>query len=110
MSFVSLLDTTCAIEGKSRVSDGQGGYTYSWVNQHINIPCRFESLDKKLEILAYDNTAVFPDYFVYMEYPNITESMRVVWEGRTFEINHIRDWSHQKKMMKIAVTEIDRNE
>lgn len=110
MSFASLLDTTCTIQANIETSDGQGGYTITWADQFINVPCRFESLDKKLEIIAYDNSAVFPDYWVYMEYLNITESMRITWEGRTFTINHVRDWSHQKKMLKIAVTELGRNE
>ncbi len=110
MSFATMLDTTCDIEQDVDVADGQGGYTTTQSTIHANVPCRFASLDKKLEITAYNKTAVFPDYFVFMEYLAIDETMRIKWEGRTFEINHIRDWSHQNRMLKIAVTEIKRNE
>ena len=114
MSFALLLDSKCTIkrENLGAIDPATGGYgipTYDIL--YKNVPCRFETLTKKLEILAYDKQAVFPDYFVYMEYlSDIKEGDFLIMNSREFAIDLVENWSEQSKYLKLAVTEIKRNE
>lgn len=110
MSFAALLDNTCDIFRQGLTSDSQGGWTDAGDSiLYRRVPCRFENLTKRVEITAYDKTAVFPDYYVYIEYRSgIKEGYRILFESRQFEIKLIEDWSERKLKMKFAVTEIDR--
>ena len=110
MSFQALLDNTCTIKAKSLTSDGQGGYTETYNTLYTNVPCRFESKPRKLEILAYGGAKeVYPDYIVYIESRSgVKEQHHIIFEGRTFEIKLIEDWSEQGKYMSLHVVEIER--
>jgi len=111
MSFASLLDSKCTILRQSYTSDGQGGYTSSDVILHRRVPCRFEDLPKKLEIVAYDQKAVFPDYVIYLEWrANIKEGYIVKLDSREFEIKLVNNWSEAGKKMELFVSELQRGE
>ena len=61
MSFRALLDNTCEIVRQGLVADGQGGWTDSGnIVIYRRVACRFESLTRRAEIMAYDKTMVFP--------------------------------------------------
>ncbi len=110
MSFAALLDNVCSIFREAIASDGRGGWTDSGNSiLYSNVPCRFETLTKRTEIMAYDKTAVFPDYYVYIEYRSgIKEGYRILFDNREFEIKLIEDWSEKQTYHKFAVTEVDR--
>lgn len=110
MSFAALLDNTCTIFREALAEDGRGGWTDDGDPVlYRRVPCRFETLTKRTEIMAYDKTAVFPDYYVYIEYRSgIEEGYRILFESRQFEIKLIENWSEMKIYHKFAVTEIDR--
>lgn len=111
MSFRGLLDSEVDIKRESTVTDdlgGGGAVSYSVLYRRV--PCRFETLTKKLEIIAYDQTAIFPDYYVYLEYRSgVIEGDHIILGGREFEIKLIEDWSEQGQYMKLAVVELKRN-
>jgi len=112
MSYRNLLDSTCAIKRETPgASDGMGGYgTPTLTTLHSNVPCRFETLTKKLEIIAYDKEAVYPDYYVYMEYKSgVQEGDLVVKGSRSFKIKLVENWSEQDEYMKLAVVEHGRS-
>ena len=107
MSFQALLDSQIDIKRLSYTIDdigGQGTPVYSIL--YTNVKCRFESLPKKLEIQAYDQTAIFPDYKVYLEgLSGIIEGDRIFLGSQEFEIKLIEDWSEQGKYMTLHVVE-----
>ena len=112
MSFQALLDNTITIKRPTKVINdlgGEGSTTYAVL--YTNVPCRFDSQTKKLEIIAYNKDAVFPDYFVYLEYRSgIREGDRLYLGSREFEIKLIEDWSERGKYLMLAVVELGRNE
>lgn len=113
MSFPALLDSTVNIKREIPGSlNPIGGYSAPTESiLYMDVPCRFETLTKKLEIMAYDKQAVFPDYFVYMEYRSgIKEGDILVKDGRKFAIKFVEDWSEQEEKLKLAVSEIKRGE
>ena len=109
MSFRTLLDNTCTIRSKTLTSDGQGGFTETYTTLYTNIPCRFESKPRKLEILAMGGAKmVYPDFTIYIEArSNIRERDYVIFKGRTFEIKLVEDWSERGKYMSLHVVEIE---
>ena len=90
--------------------DGAGGYTASsWGVLYAHVRCRFESLPKAEEALAYDKTITYPDYYVYLVYRSgIKEGMRIYHNSRQFEIKLVENWSEQERYLQLAVTEIMR--
>jgi len=114
MSFPALLDSKCKImqETLGATDDGMGGYTtavISWDVLYAHVRCRFESLPKAEEALAYDKTITYPDYYVYLKYRSgIKEGMRIYHNSRQFEIKLVENWSEQEKYLQLAVTEITR--
>ena len=111
MSFEALLDSTCKIMQETLgAPDGAGGYTASsWGVLYAHVRCRFESLPKAEEALAYDKTITYPDYYVYLVYRSgIKEGMRIYHNGRRFEIKLVENWSEQERYLQLAVTEITR--
>jgi len=114
MSFEGLLDSFCNVKGETLgAPDGAGGYGPStWNIIYRRVPCCWETLTKKLEILAYDKTAAYPDFYVYMEFlSGIKEGGRIVKEdGREFAIKLIEDTKLMGIYMKLAVSELKRGE
>jgi len=111
MSFAGLLDSKCTIMQETLGAvDGMGGYAASsWGILYSRVRCRFESLPKAEEALAYDKTITYPDYYVYLVYRSgIKEGMRIYHNGRQFEIKLIENWSEQEKYLQLAVTDLTR--
>lgn len=111
MAFEDLLDSVCTIRRETLgAADGQGGYAAStWNLLYPNVRCRFESLPKNEEILAYDRVTVYPDYYVYLVYRSgIREGDRIYHDSREFEIKLVENWSEQERYLQLAVTEIKR--
>lgn len=112
MSFAGLLDTTVNIKKRSPGGDTMGGggtITYDFVYKRV--PFRFESLDKREEMLAYDKKTTYPDYYGYCEYRSgIKEGQVIFHNSDRFEIKLVQDWSKQKRMMRLSLTELTRNE
>ena len=111
MSFESLLDSKCSIYTQTLgAADGQGGFAAStWAALYDNVPCRFETLWKDEEILAYDKKAVYPRYYIYLVYKSgIKEGDRAYLNGRQFEIKLVENWSEQDLYLQLEVTDINR--
>lgn len=115
MSFSGLLDSLCDVKGEvPGDKDGAGGFLPStWTIIYRRVPCCWEtvSMQRKLEISAYDKTAVIPDFYVYMEFHSgINEHGRVVKDGKEFDIKLVEDTKLMGIYMKLAVAEIKRGE
>ncbi len=111
MAFVDLLDSKCKIMQETLgAADGALGYGAStWNVLYNHVACRFESLPKAEEILAYDRETFYPDYYIYLIYRSgIKEGMRVYHNSRQFEIKLVENWSEQERYLQLAVTEITR--
>ena len=111
MSFAALLDTTVDIKERTLAGDSMGGGgIITSTTLYTNVPFRFESLDKREEIQAYDKKTTYPDYYGYCEYlSGIKGGQLIVHNSRNFEIKLVQDWSEQEKMMRLSLTELTRN-
>jgi len=113
MSFEGLLDSFCDVKGETLgTPDGAGGYLPStWNIIYRRVPCCWEtiSMQRKLEISAYDKTAVIPDFYVYMEFlSGINEGCRLVRNGKEFDIKLVEDTKLMGIYMKFSVAELKR--
>ncbi len=106
-----MLDSRCTIRSQTAgAPDGMGGFgTATWGDLYTRVKCRFETLQKKEMVMAYDKKEVYPDYFVYLVYRSgIEEGQRISFDSREFEIKLIENWSEQKKYLQLSVVEIKR--
>ena len=119
MSYRSMLTkgkknkTYVDIKGKTRTPNGQGGYVTTDSLKYSNILCRFNSLPKREEIMAYDKSTVFADYFVFLEYLSGVDEDDILVktdDSREFAIKLIMDWDEDRNMMKLACLELGRND
>lgn len=112
MSFAALLDTIVDIKRRSKGVDSMGGgSSLTYVSVYKRVPFRFEALDKKEELIAYDKKTTYPDYYGYCEYlSGIKEGQVIFHNSEKFEIKLVQDWSKQGKYMRLSLTEITRNE
>ena len=111
MSFPSLLDSQCSIRRETAGGpDGQGGLlAATWAILYNRVPCRFETLWREEEILAYDKKTVYPRYYLYLVYRSgIKEGDRVYLNGRQFEIKLVENWSEQERYLQLEMTELKR--
>jgi len=111
MTFAALLDNTVDIKERAKGGDTMGGGgAITYTDVYLNVPFRFESLDKKEEMLAYDKKTTYPDYYGYCEYrANIKGGQVVIFNSRYFEIKLVQDWSEQGKYMRLSLVELTRN-
>jgi len=115
MSFAALLDNKVDIKSRTKASPDTmgGGGVITYTDIYLNVPFRFESLDRKMDeqMLAYDKKTTNPDYYGYCEYrANIKGGQVIFFNSRKFEIKLVQDWSEQGKYMRLSLTEITRNE
>jgi SPP1 family predicted phage head-tail adaptor len=112
MSFDGLLDSYVKIIRQTQTTDGQGGWTTADTVLYQRVKCRFEATMGRQEAGIYGTTVVMPDFYVYLNYTSgIKEGDRLVDKNsKQFEIKLIDDWSKQQKYMRLAVSEIGRNE
>jgi len=112
MSFQSLLDNKCDVKRPVvETTDPLGGYSdTSYDVLYLNVPCRFETTSRKLEILAYGGKSdIYPDYLLYLEYRSgIKESDHVFLDSRVFEVKLVEDWSERGKYMRLSLVELER--
>ncbi len=111
MSFKSLLDSRCTIKSLTAgAADGMGGFaTATWADLYTRVKCRFETLQKKEMVMAYDKKEVYPDYFVYLVFRSgIKAGQRISFDSREFELKLIENWSEQSKYLQLSVVEIKR--
>ena len=115
MSFSGLLDSLCDVKREvPGDKDDAGGFLLStWTIIYRRVPCCWEtvSMQRKLEISAYDKTAVIPDFYVYMEFlSGINEGCRLVRNGKEFDIKLVEDTKLMGIYMKFSVAELKRAE
>jgi len=110
MSFAALLDNVCDFKCPVLTADGKGGFTETWTVSYTNVPCRFETTSRKLEILAYGGKSdIYPDYLLYLEYRSgIKEGDHVFFGSKEFEIKLVEDWSEQGKYMRLSLVDYNR--
>ena len=113
MSFPSLLDNKANVERETLTADGQGGYTSAWTTIFWNVPCRFEHIDTKENsrlMVEFEGRNVYPEYYIYCTYRKYIEGDKFVdRDGSKYIVVLVRDWSKQKKIMRLPAIEEGRN-
>ena len=105
--------TYCNILDMTDISDDQGGYTSTDAVVYYDVLCRFNTLQTKESIIAYDKASTLADSLVFLEYlSGLKEGQRLkkLDDDREFTIKLIMDWDEDQNYMKLAVQEIERSE
>jgi len=108
MSIADFLNRTATIRSFTEVDDDYSDDTdRTWSDLLTNVACRIRKLTAKEEE-EYLKRNVKATHRMYILPPSltITEKMRVVSEGKTFDIIHVDDWNFQGIYFMIDMEEV----
>ena len=87
----------CTIQEPTEVEDASGSIIEGWADfaGHVDLPCA-HGPNKGREVKLADQTYVVSNYTLSLRgyYPTITEKMRIVVDGRAFDIMLVQTDSH----------------
>lgn len=96
------LDQYLVIEHETKVNDTGGGYTHTWA-EFAAVWGNAKSV-RSDEIRSAGNRDVRTVIFTFYRRSDLTADMRIVWEGRHFEIEDIRDNGPRYDFMTVVAT------
>ncbi len=94
---------TCTLQKVARTSDDQGGFTEVWSNTYTSVSCRVSPIRASLvEMLEGDQVSAASRWILSVAHNQaISEDMRVVHDGETYEIEHLED-THSNRTARQA--------
>lgn len=82
--------TQIAYQTKTRTPDGQGGFTTSWATTGtINAAIVPKSGNQRLAADRLESVTTISFYVLYADGSSITTANRILFDGRTFNINAV---------------------
>jgi hypothetical protein len=111
-SMIAKHGTSVTVKRAVLSDDGAGGQTVTYSVLYRNVMARFQTTAGKQLGTFYDKATTLPDYFVYITGSlDIKENDRIYMsDGRAFGVNKVDSFAEQGVQVKLAVTEIGRNE
>lgn len=105
-SLSTRLNKRVVIQSPSDSSDGGGGVSRSWVNV-ATVWAEIDSLSGK-ETLRFGQLQTTYTHRIMMRYrDDMTSSMRIVYDGRVFEIQRIHNVNEESVILDVYVEEIE---
>ncbi len=104
MSIESLLVSTVNVQTPTATRDSYGGYEESWGNAIVGLPCRINPVSGT-EAFSMGKEGATITHKIYCVPRTITESDRIVFGTRTFDIIEVRDTDELGRLMVIGCTE-----
>jgi len=104
MSIESLLVSAVNVQTPTATRDAYGGYTESWGNALVDMPCRINPVSGS-ESFSMGKEGATISHKIYCIPATITESDRIVFGTRTFEIVEVRDTDELGRLMVIGCSE-----
>lgn len=101
-----LLPDTCTIQTLTRASDGMGGWTETWADTYTSVPCRiWQKSGNEREV--GDQGAEVTRWVLTVAYDQaIDATMRVVHDGRTYQVNDVNDTGSERAERRAWLTRI----
>ena len=97
------LYSTCILQTETQLQDGQGGFTSSFLNSYLNVPCRLMSgtagTGKALDVNSRAMLTLLASQVV-------TEDMRAWIDGRIYEIEIVRRPSTFSTVQRVVVRRV----
>jgi SPP1 family predicted phage head-tail adaptor len=90
MPPIGALRERITIQRKVATSDGQGGHPVTWAVRAV-VSAALEALTGREAILAQQITATFTRAFVIRYRTDVSVTDRIVWAGRTLQIDSAVD-------------------
>ena len=105
----SFFPDTCTIQTVTHTRDTQGGWTDAWANTYTSVACRLapqtQSGVEKVE--GGQVTAISRWVLSVAHNQAIDETMRVVHDSQTFEVEHLEDTHSSRTARRAYLRKLD---
>ena len=102
-AYLDLMPDTCDVHTKTRTTDGQGGFTETWVTASANVRCRLDAY-KPREVLAAGAVYPYNQYMLTLPYDTtITTNSRVTHGGNTYNVVGLDDDKSWKITIRVII-------
>jgi len=100
---------SCTIQTVSRSRDTQGGWTETWANTYTSVKCRMAPMlsQQKEEVQGEQLQALTRLVLTVAYNQTIDETMRVVHDSQTFEVDHMEDTHSNRTAKRIYLRRLD---
>jgi SPP1 family predicted phage head-tail adaptor len=100
---------TCTLQTVALTSDGMGGHTEAWSDTHAGIACRLSALKTAQgEQVEAGQITTFSRWVLSVAHgQTIDETMRVVHDGETYEIEHLEDTHSNRTARRAHLRRLD---
>lgn len=107
MTVESLCIHTITVQENNAVADGRGGMPDNWIDKHVDIAARIQPLSAD-ERAQWGGIPSLITHRIYVGDASleILESDRIVYDGRLFDIQGVRDIDEWGRFLTIDAREI----
>lgn len=103
--IIGKLKHKITIEKKTKVSDGAGGWTETWMPFVSNVSASIDPISGK-EFFEAQQTQSSVSHKIRIRYkPGVLPSMRVNFKGRIFAIESVINWEERNRDMMLMCSE-----
>ena len=98
--------TTVELQARSRVADGQGGWSEGWVAVR-KLVCKWAKTGGQREQFKYEQRQAMAAHVLFARYsePLPDASMRIVYKGKAYNIVGVTDVEMLGRIMEIHLSE-----
>lgn len=94
-----------AIQRRVATPDGQGGHTVAYAVRAV-VAAALEALTGREAIAAQQITAAFSRAFVIRFRDDVSVTDRIVWAGRTLQIESVVDPDDDRRYVRLTCSEV----
>ena len=106
----NMLQLTCSVQKPTISQNDMGGQDKSWSNRIDSVRCAFRELSAD-ELIRFGKQTGESVYRFYLEATSANKLIilldRIIYDGRTFEVNSIYNVSGKDRLLHIDTTELD---
>ena len=106
----NMLQLSCSVQKPAISQNVMGGQDKSWSNRIDSVRCAFRELSAS-ELIRFGKQTGESVYRFYFEATSANRDIilmdRIIYDGRTFEVNSIYNVSGKDRLLQIDGTELD---
>lgn len=100
---------TCTLQTVTLTSDSQGGWTESWANTYTSVGCRLAPVQtSEPEEIEDEQVQALSRWVLTIAHDQtIDETMRVVHDSETYEVDHLEDTHSNRTAKRVYLRRLD---
>ena len=103
------LPDTCTIQTATNTRTSEGGFTTTWANTYTSVACRLAPMTQSgVETVEGGAVTAISRWVLTLHHDQtVSEAMRVVCNGDTFEVEHLEDVHSNRTARRVYMRKAD---